>query len=88
MDGGSVNYGIFAVIVLLRPTIEPLLALFISSLIAMVFAYLGMRFAAFRPGSPPAWVSLIKPARAAYHRSLAQPGAPRCRTSRRAASRT
>lgn len=44
----AINYGIFVVIVLLRPGIEPLFALFISSVIAMVFAYLGMRYAAFR----------------------------------------
>jgi len=44
----AINYGIFVGIVLLRPAIEPLYALFISSLVAMVFAYLGMRFAAFR----------------------------------------
>lgn len=47
----GINYGIFVAIVLGWPAIEPLYALFISSLIAMVFAYLGMRFAAFRhPG--------------------------------------
>jgi len=44
----AINYGIFVVIVLLWPAIEPLYALFVSSLIAMVFSYLGMRFAAFR----------------------------------------
>jgi putative flippase GtrA len=44
----AINYGIFVVIVVLWPRIEPLYALFLSSLIAMVFAYLGMRFAAFR----------------------------------------
>jgi len=51
----ALNYGIFVVIVLLHPTIEPVLGVFISSLIAMVFAYLGMRFAAFRHhhGGPP-----------------------------------
>ena len=50
----AINYGIFVVIILLRPSIEPLYALFISSLIAMVFAYLGMRHAAFRHhGHPP-----------------------------------
>ena len=44
----ALNYGIFVLIVLLWPAIEPLVALFISSAIAMVFSYLGMRFAAFR----------------------------------------
>jgi putative flippase GtrA len=48
-----INYGIFVAIVLLRPGIEPLLALFVSSGVAMVFAYLGMRFAAFRHGIRP-----------------------------------
>ena len=44
----ALNYGIFVLIVLLWPSIEPLVALFVSSAIAMVFSYLGMRFAAFR----------------------------------------
>jgi putative flippase GtrA len=49
-----INYGIFVALVVLRPHIEPLLALFVSSGIAMVFSYLGMRFAAFRqPGVRP-----------------------------------
>ena len=42
-----VNYGLFVLIVLAYPAIEPLVALVISSAVAMVFAYLGMRFAAF-----------------------------------------
>ena len=49
----AINYGIFVVIVLVRPTIEPLVAVFISSLVAMVFSYLGMRFAAFRQPDRP-----------------------------------
>ena len=44
----AINYGVFAAIILARPGIEPLLALVLSSLVAMVFSYLGMRFAAFR----------------------------------------
>lgn len=44
----AINYGIFVFILLLRPSTTPLYALFASSLVAMVFAYLGMRFAAFR----------------------------------------
>jgi len=43
-----INYGIFVVIVVLRPQIQPLLALFVSSGVAMVFSYFGIRFAAFR----------------------------------------
>ena len=34
--------------VVVYPAIEPLVALVISSAVAMVLAYLGMRFAAFR----------------------------------------
>lgn len=49
----AINYAIFVAIVLVRPEIEPLYALFASSLVAMVFAYLGMRFAAFRQPGPP-----------------------------------
>jgi putative flippase GtrA len=44
------NYGIFVLILLGRPQTEPLLALLISSGIAMFFSYLGIRFAAFRMG--------------------------------------
>ena len=44
----AINYGVFVAIVLLRPTIAPLYALIASSLVATVFAYLGLRFAAFR----------------------------------------
>jgi putative flippase GtrA len=44
----AINYGIFVSIILLLPSTPPLYALFASSLVAMVFAYLGMRFAAFR----------------------------------------
>ena len=44
----AVNYGLFVLIVLAYPDIEPLVALVISSAVAMVFAYIGMRFAAFR----------------------------------------
>ena len=49
----AINYGLFVAIVLLRPAIEPLYALLASSLVAMVFAYLGMRFAAFRTFGGP-----------------------------------
>jgi putative flippase GtrA len=44
----AINYGVFVMIVLLRPSIPPLYALVASSFVAMVFSYLGMRFAAFR----------------------------------------
>jgi len=44
----AVNYGLFVGILLLWPASEPLVALFFSSLVATLFAYLGMRYAAFR----------------------------------------
>ena len=44
----AINYGVFVLIVLAWPATLPLYALVASSLVAMVFAYLGMRFAAFR----------------------------------------
>jgi putative flippase GtrA len=51
----ALNYAIFVAIVLLWPAVEPLVAVFVSSLVAMVFAYLGMRYGAFRqPGTPSA----------------------------------
>ena len=53
-SAAAVNYGLFVLILLARPAIEPLVALVVSSAVAMVFAYLGMRFAAFRQrGSGP-----------------------------------
>jgi putative flippase GtrA len=44
----AINYGVFVLILLLRPSTQPFYALVASSLVAMVFSYLGMRFAAFR----------------------------------------
>jgi putative flippase GtrA len=44
----ALNYGLFVLIVLARPGTQPLVALVVSSAAAMIFAYLGMRFAAFR----------------------------------------
>lgn len=44
----AINYGTFAIILLGRPGTQPLLALVGSSLVATVFAYLGMRYGAFR----------------------------------------
>jgi putative flippase GtrA len=44
----AVNYATFVLIVLLRPQVAPLVALVISSAVAMIVAYLGMRFGAFR----------------------------------------
>jgi putative flippase GtrA len=44
------NYAIYVAVILLVPDIEPLLALFVSSGIAMFFSYFGIRFGAFRVG--------------------------------------
>jgi putative flippase GtrA len=44
----AVNYGVFVLIVLVFAGIEPLVALIVSSAVAMAFAYIGMRFATFR----------------------------------------
>ncbi len=50
-SAAAINYGVFVLVVLAYPGIEPLAALVVSSVAAMTFAYLGMRFAAFRqPG--------------------------------------
>jgi putative flippase GtrA len=46
----AVNYGGFVLILLLWPAAEPLIALVFSSLFATLFAYLGMRYGAFRVG--------------------------------------
>jgi putative flippase GtrA len=44
----AINYGVFVLIILLVPGVLPLAALVGSSLVAMTFSYLGMRFGAFR----------------------------------------
>jgi putative flippase GtrA len=44
------NYAVFVAILWSRPTLEPVIAIAIASIAAMVVAYLGMRFAAFRRG--------------------------------------
>jgi putative flippase GtrA len=43
-----INYGIYVAVLLLRPGTDPLLALFISSGLAMFVSYFGIRFGAFR----------------------------------------
>ena len=43
----------FVVIVLVWQGIVPVYALVLSSLVAMTFSYLGMRFAAFKDPSKP-----------------------------------
>jgi putative flippase GtrA len=47
-SASAVNYSVFVLVVLAYPDIEPLVALVASSIVAMGFSYLGMRFAAFR----------------------------------------
>jgi putative flippase GtrA len=44
------NYGIYALIVLMKPDIKPFYALVASSGVAMFFSYFGIRFGAFRDG--------------------------------------
>jgi putative flippase GtrA len=44
----AVNYAVFVLVLLVWPKAEPLAALLLSSLAATLFAYLGMRYAAFR----------------------------------------
>jgi putative flippase GtrA len=52
-SAAAVNYGVFVLALLAYPALEPLAALIISSAVAMAFAYLGMRFGAFRRPGPP-----------------------------------
>lgn len=44
----AVNYGIFASILIVRPAMQPLVALLFASIAATIVAYLGMRYGAFR----------------------------------------
>jgi putative flippase GtrA len=44
----AINYGGFVLIMVFNPRLAPLAAMIFSSAVAMVFSYLGMRFAAFR----------------------------------------
>jgi putative flippase GtrA len=47
-SAAAINYALFVLIILALPGIEPLFAMVASSIGAMSFSYLGMRFAAFR----------------------------------------
>ena len=49
----GINYAVFAAILLWRPQTAPLIALVAASLVAMTWAYLGMRFGAFRNSRGP-----------------------------------
>lgn len=44
----AINYGTFASILIVRPTLPPLAALLLASIVATIFAYVGMRYGAFR----------------------------------------
>lgn len=44
----SLNYVAFAIILLVSPGVHPLAALAIASILATFFAYIGMRYGAFR----------------------------------------
>lgn len=44
----ALNYAVYAAVLILRPGTDPLAALFVASLVAMTFSYLGMRFGVFR----------------------------------------
>jgi putative flippase GtrA len=44
----AINYGTFASILIVRPALPPLAALLLASIVATVFAYVGMRYGAFR----------------------------------------
>ena len=46
----AVNYAIFATVLIARPGTEPVIALILSSLVAMFVSYAGMRFGVFRAG--------------------------------------
>lgn len=43
----AVNYGFYALILVMRPETDPLVALFFASLIAMFVSYFGMRLGVF-----------------------------------------
>jgi putative flippase GtrA len=44
----AINYAAFAVILYLSPATHPLAALVVASILATIFAYIGMRYGAFR----------------------------------------
>jgi putative flippase GtrA len=44
----ALNYVLFAAILWVRPQLDPVIAIFLSGLVAMVWSYVGLRFAAFR----------------------------------------
>ena len=44
----AINYGTFASILIVQPAVPPLAALLLASIVATIFAYVGMRYGAFR----------------------------------------
>lgn len=44
----AINYGAFASILIMQPALPPLAALLLASIVATIFAYIGMRYGAFR----------------------------------------
>jgi putative flippase GtrA len=46
----AINYAAFAFVLYLSPGTHPLAALVIASILATIFAYMGMRYGAFRGG--------------------------------------
>jgi putative flippase GtrA len=45
----TINYGVFAAILLVAPTMMPALAVGLASLVSMFVSYLGYRFGVFKP---------------------------------------
>ncbi len=48
----ALNYALFAAILYVRPATEPLVAIFLAGLVAMVWSYFGLRFGAFAGRKP------------------------------------
>ena len=46
----AINYVAFATVLYFSPSTHPLIALVIASILATIFAYMGMRYGAFRGG--------------------------------------
>lgn len=46
----AINYAVFAAVLYLSPATHPLAALAVASILATIFAYMGMRYGAFRGG--------------------------------------
>lgn len=47
----ATNYAIYAGLIALLPRLDPLIALFLASVVAMAVSYLGMRFGVFKSGT-------------------------------------